>query len=66
MIIQIVDKILPLTREDNQCGFKKAKKLRARAELALLIQEYKEGKDIDLPEQVINLLNECKQTLAAI
>lgn len=54
---QIVDKIIPLTKEDKQCGFKKAKKLRARNELIVLINDYREGKEVVLPEQVLNLLN---------
>jgi len=58
-VTQIVDSVLPLTKEDNKCGYKKAKKLRARNELILLINDYKEGKKVDLPEQVLMLLNEC-------
>ena len=56
-IAQIVDIIYPLTREDNKCGFKKAKKLRARADLILLINDYKEGKEVMLPEDVLKLIN---------
>jgi hypothetical protein len=55
--LQIVDIILPLTKEDNKCGFKKAKKLRARNELILQINDYREGKG-KLPEEVLTLLNE--------
>ena len=55
---QIVDSVLPLTREDNKCGYKKAKKLRARNELILLINDYKNGNKVELPEQVLMLLNE--------
>lgn len=55
--LQIVDKVLPLTREDNKCGFKKAKKLRARAELILLINDYREGRQVELPDDVLKLIN---------
>lgn len=54
--LQIVDKILPLTKEDNRCGFKKKEKLFARNQLIIKINEYKEGKDVRLPENVLNLL----------
>lgn len=53
---EILNKILPISKEDNNCGFKKAKKLRARAELVLLINEYRQGKQVDLPEQVLSLI----------
>ena len=55
--LEIVNKILPLTKEDNRCGFKKAKKLRQRADLIILIAEYIQGKDVVLPEQVLTLLH---------
>ena len=58
-VTQIIDSVLPLTREDRKCGFKKNRKLHARYELILLINDYKEGKKVDLPEQVLMLLNEC-------
>ena len=48
---------MPLTREDNRCGFKKAKKLRARAELVLLINDYKNGQPVTLPAEVLTLLH---------
>ena len=47
---QIVDSILPLTKEDRNCGMKKAKKLRARANLIMLVNDYKEGKAVELPD----------------
>ena len=53
---QIVDILIPLTKEDNRCGFKKAKKLRARANLIILINDYKEGKAVVLPEDVLKML----------
>jgi hypothetical protein len=53
-----VDKILPLTREDNNCGFRKAKKLKARLSLIILINDYKEGKKVVLPESVLKLMND--------
>lgn len=56
--MQIVDRIIPLTPDDNKCGFKKAKKLRARAELVTLINDYKEGKAVVLPEEIKMLLNQ--------
>ena len=55
--LQIIDTILPLTREDNRCGFKKAKKLRARAGLVLLINDYKNGQPVTLPAEVLTLLH---------
>ncbi len=54
---QIVDAVIPLTREDNRCGFKKAKKLRARADLILLITDYRQGKKVVLPEEVLTLMD---------
>ena len=54
--LQLVDKILPLTREDYNCGFKKAKKLRERAGLIILINDYREGKNVALPEDVLILM----------
>jgi hypothetical protein len=53
--LQIVDIILPLTKEDMRCGFKKAKKLRARNELIIQINDYREGKGIELPYEVLML-----------
>jgi len=53
---QIVDSVLPLTKADNKCGFSKAKKLRARANLIILINDYKEGKEVVLPEDVLKML----------
>jgi hypothetical protein len=53
--IQIVDIILPLTKEDNKCGFKKSKKLRARNELIIQINDHREGKG-ELPEEVLMLI----------
>ena len=63
---QIVDSILPLTKEDKKCGMRKAKKLRARNELVLLINDYRQGMAVQLPEDVLTLLNGCKQTLETI
>jgi hypothetical protein len=52
--------MLPLTKEDNNCGFKKARKLKARAEMVLLINDYKEGKNVVLPDEIMKLMsNEC-------
>jgi hypothetical protein len=36
---------------------KKAKKLRQRAELILLINEYMQGNKVELPQQVLSLIN---------
>lgn len=58
-VYQIIDKILPLTKEDNHCGFRKAKKLRARNQLIILINEYREGKQVILPDNVLKLLYEA-------
>lgn len=55
---QIIDIIYPLTKEDNKCGFKKAKKLRARADLIMLINDYRQGKKVELPDEVLKLVNE--------
>ena len=63
---KIVDSILPLTKEDKQCGPKKRKKLLARNELILLINDYRQGIAVQLPEDVLTLLNGCKQTLETI
>lgn len=57
-IQQIIDIIFPLTKEDQRCGFKKAKKLRARADLTQQIFDYKEGRNIALPDEVLKLLND--------
>lgn len=56
--LEIVDKILPLTKEDNRCGFQKAKKLKARAEMITLINDFKEGKAVVLNDEILKLLNE--------
>jgi hypothetical protein len=53
---QIVDIILPLTKEDNKCGFKKTKKLRARNEMIVLINDYRDGKAVELPDEVLMLI----------
>lgn len=53
---EIVDKILPLTKDDRQCGFKKKNKLRARAELIILINDYREGKAVVLPDEVLKII----------
>lgn len=57
-VSKIIDTVLPLTKEDNKCGFKKAKKLRARADMIILINDYREGKQVELPDEVLTLLNE--------
>ena len=57
-ITQIVDSVLPLTKQDNKCGFSKVKKLRARANLIILINDYKEGKAVVLPEDVLKMLQD--------
>jgi GH35 family endo-1,4-beta-xylanase len=65
--LQVVDEILPLTREDNNCGFRKAKKLRERANLIMLINDYREGKNVVLPNDVLKLLeDERRQAMEAI
>ncbi len=56
----MVNIIYPLTKEDWQCGMKKAKKLKARAELILLINEYINGNKVELPQQVLSLMNGCE------
>jgi len=53
---QVVDMVLPLTKADNKCGFQKAKKLKERAYLIMLINYYKEGMNVTLPEHVLKLL----------
>lgn len=53
---EIIDLILPLTREDNNCGFRKAKKLKARAEMVMMINDYREGKAVKLPDEILKLL----------
>jgi hypothetical protein len=55
---QIVNEVLPLTKDDQRCGFKKAKKLRARADLIILINDYREGKQVELPDDVLKLLQD--------
>jgi hypothetical protein len=57
-VAEILDAVLPLTKEDNKCGFQKAKKLRARSDLIMLIEDYRQGKPVILPEEVLMLLNE--------
>jgi hypothetical protein len=65
--LQVVDEIMPLTREDNRCGFRKAKKLKARAALIILINDYKQGKNVVLPNEVLKLLkDERRQAMEAI
>lgn len=59
--LNIVNILLPLTKEDNKCGFKKAKKLRARADLIILINDYREGKEVVLPDEVLNLIGICQE-----
>jgi hypothetical protein len=54
---QIVDAVLPLTKADLRCGFQKAKKLKERAYLIMLINYYKEGMNVTLPEPVLKLLH---------
>jgi hypothetical protein len=56
-VAEIVDKVLPITKEDQRCGMMKAKKLKARNELILLINDYKEGKPVTLPFEVFKMLN---------
>ena len=63
---QIVDNILPLTKADNKCGFQKAKKLKERAYLVMLINYYREGQKVQLPEDVKMLLNGSNEALATI
>ncbi len=57
---QMVNIIYPLTKEDWQCGMKKKEKLRKRAELILLINEYMQGNKVELPQQVLILMNGCE------
>jgi hypothetical protein len=53
---EIIDHILPYTKEDRQCGMKKAKKAKARVEMMQLINDYKDGKAVELPEEVKRLI----------
>lgn len=53
---QIVDTILPLTKQDYKCGFQKKQKLQARAELFVMIDDYKNGYKVNLPDNVKQLL----------
>jgi hypothetical protein len=53
----IVNSVLPLTKADNKCGFQKAKKLKERAYLIMLINYWKEGMNVTLPAEVLNLLH---------
>jgi len=53
---QIVDKLLPFTKADDRCGFNKKVKMRARMELIILIDDYKSGKAVELPDEVKKLL----------
>ncbi len=63
-VSQIVDSVMPLTKEDNHCGFKKAKKLKERAYLIMLINYYKEGMNVTLPEPVLKLLHGSNEVMA--
>lgn len=60
-ITQILDSTLPLTKEDMRCGMRKAKKLRARAELVISINKYLNGFQITLPGNVLTLLNDTQR-----
>lgn len=46
-ILQLVESVLPLSAEDLRCGMKKAKKLKRRAALIYLLNDFKNGKDVD-------------------
>lgn len=57
-VTQIVDAVLPLTKSDMRCGFEKSRKIKARAELILLINDYLEGVAVTLSEQIKKMLVE--------
>jgi hypothetical protein len=56
-VAEIINIMLPLKREDYRCGFKMARKLKARAEMILLINDYREGKNVVLPDEVKELMS---------
>lgn len=55
---EILDMIYPYTKDDERCMADKRKKTFARVDLALKIEYYKEGRIVDLPDEVIKMLNE--------
>jgi hypothetical protein len=55
---QIIDTLYPYTPEDMRCGFKKAQKARKRADVLLLIDDYRQGKQVVLPDEVKALMDE--------
>jgi len=58
-VTQILDYWLPYTAADNKCGFEKAKKTRLRYNMAMLINDYKEGnKNVLLPDDIKRLIDE--------
>jgi hypothetical protein len=54
---QILDKVLPYTRDEMRCGMKKKVKQAQRIELATKINDYLGGKEVDLPGNVKILLS---------
>lgn len=57
-VTSILDTIYPITKEDRQCGFQRAKKLKARYQLAVMIDDYRQGKIETLPTNILYLLNQ--------
>lgn len=55
-VTQILDKVLPYTKEERGCSFKKVVKAKARNNLVILINDYRQGKPVALPEEVKKLL----------
>ena len=60
----ILDKVLPYTREELRCGIKKREKQRLRHELAVKIQKYNSGVQVNLPDEIKILLDEQKLKVA--
>lgn len=59
-VTQILDKVLPYTREELRCGSKKRLKIDARMKLAKDIKAYMSGANIQLPENVKPLVRNDK------
>lgn len=54
----VLNLILPYTEEERKCGEKKIPKQQARYELLQKITAYRDGKEAELPEEVLKLLNQ--------
>jgi hypothetical protein len=55
---QILDTLYPFTKEDKNCMMMWSKKNKKRADLLKLLFAFEQGEIVQLPDEVLKLMNE--------